>query len=110
MRQRILKLCKHHFKYGFDFDEYFIDGYLNYDIKIIKLMSLITKSFGYKPEFKITEGRNDSCIFSNYANIKSVCFGSGESQQEHIIRESVSIKGFLDCSEMLFKIIKEICA
>jgi acetylornithine deacetylase/succinyl-diaminopimelate desuccinylase-like protein len=108
IRNSIQILCKKHFKEGFLTKEYFIPGYLDYSRPFLNLVKKISLQYGYAARFIIRAGRNDASIFSNYANISSICFGTGESKKGHIVQESVLIRGFLDCSEIIYKIVSEV--
>jgi|ETN02SMinimDraft_2_1059926.scaffolds.fasta_scaffold11397_2 acetylornithine deacetylase/succinyl-diaminopimelate desuccinylase-like protein len=105
----ILKLCSKHFHNGFDIEEYSIKGYFDYDKKLLDIIKCIAEKNGYLPNFIIKQGKNDAAIFSNYGKVKSMCFGTGESGEAHTLNESVLIDGFLDCSEIIYLIIKNIC-
>ncbi len=109
VRARIFDLCRKHFRHGFQADEYCIEGYFGYEKRMLEVIGQAAARHGYKADFGIRAGRNDGCIFSNFAGIKCVCFGCGESGQSHTIDESVTIKGFVDCSGMIYEVIREMC-
>lgn len=65
------------------------------------------KTLGYKPEFRVESGRTDSTYLNHLAGIKTVIFGPGETENEHVPDEFINVKRLEEFTEIMHDILSK---